>query len=151
MHGILQLLLILSVGQAADLTVGSATAKPGQRATGFIQVPAGTDAASNIPIIVINGASAGPKLALVAGSHGTEYASIVALARLAQVIDPSSLSGALIIVPLVNPASFLQKVPHLNPTDDEHEPPLPGQAGRDPDPNAYPGRSGSRLSTSATT
>ncbi len=120
MRGILQLLLILSVGQAADLTVGTATAKPGQRATGFIPVPAGSDAASNIPVIVINGASAGPKLALIAGSHGTEYASIVALAKLARAIDPSSLSGALIIVPLVNPASFLQKVPHLNPVDNKN-------------------------------
>ena len=31
--------------------------------------------------------------------------------------EPSQLSGAVIIVPLVNPASFAQKVPHLNPVD----------------------------------
>jgi len=116
----LRLFLILSVAHAADLTVGTATARPGQRATGFIQVPAGVDAASSIPVIVINGATAGPKLALVAGSHGTEYASIVALAKLAQSIDASGLSGALIIVPLVNSASFLQKVPHLNPIDNKN-------------------------------
>ena len=93
---------------AADLTVGTAVAKSGQRATGFIQVSAGADAASSIPVIVINGASAGPKLALVAGSHGTEYASIVALTKLAQSVDPAQLSGALVIVPLVNGSSFLQ-------------------------------------------
>jgi len=114
------LFLILTVGHAADLTVGTAVAKSGQRATGFIQVSAGADAAASIPVIVINGASAGPKLALVAGSHGTEYASIVALSKLAQSVDPAQLKGALVIVPLVNVASFLQKVPHLNPIDNKN-------------------------------
>jgi predicted deacylase len=111
-------MLILSVaGRAADLTVGTATARIGQKVTGFIQVPAGVDAASNIPVIVIQGAKPGPTLALVAGSHGTEYASILALQKLAQSVDPAGVSGAVIVVPLVNPASFAQKVPHLNPVD----------------------------------
>ena len=103
--------------RAADVSVGTATARPGQKATGFIQVPAGVDPAVNIAVIVVNGAKPGPTLALVSGSHGTEYASIVALQKLARSADPSELSGALIIVPLVNPASFVQKVPHLNPVD----------------------------------
>jgi len=115
------LTLILTVtGLAADLTVGTATARSGQKSTGVIQVPAGTDAATNIPVIVVNGAKPGPTLALVAGAHGTEYASIIALERIAQFANPSTLSGALIIVPLVNLASFAQKVPHLNPTDNKN-------------------------------
>ena len=102
---------------AADLTVGSATAASGRKATGFIQVAAGVDGAAGIPVIVVNGAKPGPTLALVAGSHGTEYASILALQKLAQSADPGELSGALIVVPLVNLASFAQKVPHVNPVD----------------------------------
>ena len=102
---------------AADVTVGTATAHMGQRVTGFIQVPGGVDAATNVPVIVINGAKPGPKLAVVAGSHGTEYASIIALERLGQSVSPAALSGTLIIVPLINLASFAQKVPHLNPVD----------------------------------
>lgn len=101
----------------ADVSVGTATARESQKATGFIQVPAGVDAATNIPVIVINGAKPGPKLALVAGSHGTEYASIIALEKLAQAVHAEDLAGTLIIVPLVNLASFHQKVPHLNPVD----------------------------------
>ena len=54
---------------------------------------------------------------MVAGSHGTEYASIIALEKLAQSVNPAELSGTLIIVPLINLASFAQKVPHLNPVD----------------------------------
>jgi predicted deacylase len=102
---------------AATLTVGTASAPAGQRANGFLQVPAGVDAAASIPVIVINGAKAGPTLALVAGAHGTEYASIIALERIAQQANPAEMSGALILLPLLNQASFAQKVPHLNPID----------------------------------
>lgn len=111
------LALLPLLAQAADFTVGSATARPGTKATGFIAVPAGVDAAASIPVIVIHGAKPGPVLALAAGSHGTEYASIIALQKLAQEADPAELAGALIVVPLVNVASFLQKVPHVNPVD----------------------------------
>ncbi|HTS48241.1 MAG TPA: M14 family metallopeptidase [Bryobacteraceae bacterium] len=102
---------------ASDLTVGTATARPGQKSTGVLAVPAGVDAASSLAVIVINGAKPGPTLALVSGSHGTEYASIIAMEKLADSIDPAQLTGGVIIVPLVNPASFAQKVPHLNPVD----------------------------------
>src|ERR1017187_4981609 len=112
MAGLLPFLLV-----AADFTVGSATARTGQKATGYIGVPAGVDAAASIPVIVVNGARPGPVLALVAGSHGTEYASILALQKLAQAADPAELSGTLIIVPLINVPSFAQKVPHVNPVD----------------------------------
>jgi predicted deacylase len=117
MRGILVLLMLVELGQAADVAVGTAKAPAGQKATGFIQVPAGADAATNIPVIVVNGAKPGPKLALIAGSHGTEYASIIALEKMAQSADPAGLSGTLIIVPLINLASFAEKVPHLNPVD----------------------------------
>src|ERR1700682_1299907 len=111
------LLSMLALANAADVTVGTATARAGQKANGFIQVAAGVDAATDIPVIVIHGAKPGPTLALVAGAHGTEYASIIALEKLAQSTSPAGLSGTLIVVPLVNVASFLQKVPHLNPVD----------------------------------
>ena len=113
-------LALAAAGFAADLNVGTATVRSGQKATGVIQVPAGVDAAATIPVIIVNGARPGPTLALVAGAHGTEYASIIALEKLAQIADPAGLSGALIIVPLVNVASFAQKVPHLNPVDNKN-------------------------------
>src|SRR5579875_3238387 len=94
--------LLFGIAQAQELTVGTATARPGAKAFGMIEVPAGSDAAAKIPVIVINGAKPGPTIAMVAGSHGTEYASIIALQQLAQTADPARISGALIIVPLVN-------------------------------------------------
>src|SRR6516164_3594939 len=114
------LTMVLAMGtatSAATLTVGTASAPLGQRANGFLQVPGGVDPAASIPVIVINGAKAGPTLALVAGAHGTEYSSIIALERIAQQANPAEMSGAVIVLPLLNQASFAQKVPHLNPID----------------------------------
>src|SRR5579864_4651136 len=101
----------------AGFSVGTASAAAGQKATGFIEVPAGADAATSIPVAVIRGAKPGPVLALVSGSHGTEYASIIALEKLIPALDPAQVSGTVIIVPLVNLQSFDQKVPHVNPVD----------------------------------
>ncbi|MGA7410988.1 MAG: succinylglutamate desuccinylase/aspartoacylase family protein [Bryobacteraceae bacterium] len=125
----LGVLLALGVaGHAADVTVGTATAATGQKATGYIEVPAGVDAATSVPVIVINGAHAGPTLALISGVHGTEYASTVALAQLAARVDPSDLSGTLVILPLLNVASYLQKVVHVNPVDKKGVGGYPGKA-----------------------
>jgi uncharacterized protein len=104
-------------GAQTSFSVGTATAAPGQKAFGVIDVPARADAAASIPVAVFQGAKAGPVLALVSGSHGTEYASIIALERLIQTIDPAQISGTVIVLPLVNLSSFEQKVPHLNPVD----------------------------------
>lgn len=118
----LSLILIGSVatlsGQnRATFTVGTATAARGQKATGTIEVPAGSDAALSIPVAVFHGAKPGPVLALVSGAHGTEYVSIIALERLIGQLNPAELSGTVIIVPLINIPSFEQKVPHVNPVD----------------------------------
>ena len=104
-------------GDQAVFTVGTAQASRGQTATGAIEVPSGSDAALSIPVAVVHGAKAGPVLALLAGAHGTEYASIIALEKLIAEIDPAQLTGTVIIVPLLNVPSFQQIVPHLNPVD----------------------------------
>jgi len=101
----------------AVFTVGTATARRGQKATGAIEVPPGSDAGTSIPVAVIHGSKPGPVLALVSGAHGTEYSSIIALEKLIDTLDPNQISGTVIIVPLVNIASFEQKVPHVNPID----------------------------------
>ena len=103
--------------QDAPFTVGTASAVRGAVAYGELKVPAGSDAALSMSVAVVNGARTGPVVAFVAGSHGTEYASIVALARLIGRIDAKALSGTVIIAPLLNVASFEQMTVHLNPID----------------------------------
>src|SRR3954463_13424160 len=114
---VMLLSLYLGAASAQTFTVGTANAARGQKATGTIEVPAGVDAALSIPVAVVNGAKPGPVLALVAGSHGTEYTSIIALEKLIGMLNPNEISGTVIIVPLINIQSFEQKVPHLNPVD----------------------------------
>jgi predicted deacylase len=112
------LLCCLSLAQdRSTFTVGNATASRGQKVTGVIPVPAGIDAATNIPVAVVHGSKPGPVLALVSGAHGTEYTSIIALERLIGLLNPTEISGTVIILPLVNIRSFEQKVPHVNPVD----------------------------------
>jgi predicted deacylase len=102
-----------------SFTVGTAAAAPGQKSNGYLEVPAGVDAATNIPVVVVNGAKPGHVLALVTGAHGTEYVSIIAVEKLIQQLDPAQVSGTIILLPLVNIASFEQKVPHVNPIDNK--------------------------------
>ena len=109
----------LIVSAQSSFTVGTASAAPGQKATGYLEVLAGVDAATNIPVVVVNGAKPGKVLALVSGAHGTEYVSIIAIEKLIAQLDPVQLTGTVILVPLVNIASFEQKVPHVNPIDNK--------------------------------
>jgi predicted deacylase len=116
--GLMLLLTVVAAGQdRRTFKVGTASANRGQKVTGTIEVPAGSDAALSIPVAVVHGAKPGPVLALVAGSHGTEYASIIALEKLIAQLNPAEIAGTVIIVPLINIPSFEQKVPHLNPVD----------------------------------
>jgi predicted deacylase len=117
--GIFLLLPLFAQAQALPFSVGTATAAPGQKSAGYLEVPAGVDAATNIPVIVINGEKRGLVLALVAGAHGTEYTSIIAIEKLINLLDPSQISGTVILLPLVNIQSFEQKVRHANPIDNK--------------------------------
>jgi uncharacterized protein len=109
----------ISLRAQESFTVGTASAALGQKATGYLEVSAGADAATNIPVVVVNGARPGKILALVSGAHGTEYVSIIAIEKLIAQIDPAQVTGTVILVPLVNIASFEQKVPHVNPIDNK--------------------------------
>src|SRR3979411_1165116 len=112
---LLSLITFWSAGVLAQngFTVGTSTAAPGQKATGILEIPAGADAATSIPVVVVRGAKPGPVLALVSGAHGTEYASIIALEKLIQTLDPTQVSGTVIILALVNLAPFEPKAPPL--------------------------------------
>jgi uncharacterized protein len=103
--------------QTTPFTVGSATAAPGTTAYGFIAIPAGSDSALEIAVAVIRGAKPGPVVAFVAGSHGTEYTSIIAMQKLISRIDGRTLGGTVIVLPLLNVASFETMTPHVNPVD----------------------------------
>ena len=70
-------------GIMSTFTIGSVSAAAGAVASGALTVPARTgDSGTTIPFSIIHGNAPGPVLALVAGTHGSEYVPIIALQRL---------------------------------------------------------------------
>jgi uncharacterized protein len=97
--------------------IASASIAPGSREDFRIRVPEGSDGATFIPLTVIHGAKPGPVLAVVAGVHGFEFASILAAERLAEQVDPATLSGTLVLVRVANINGFEGRSPNVNPVD----------------------------------
>ena len=108
------------VAQERSFTVGPLVARPGERVSGFLPVPAGVDAGTEIPVTVIHGAKPGPVLALIAGTHGYEYAPIIALQKMRAEIDPGQLSGTVILVHVANLPSFLGRTIYYSPIDNKN-------------------------------
>lgn len=100
-----------------SFAVGQVTAPAGQRASGFLEVPAAVDEGTRIPITVINGTNTGPVLALIAGTHGYEYPPITALQQVRRELDPTELSGTVVLVHVANMPSFLGRTIYYSPTD----------------------------------
>ena len=97
----------MSTQTGESLTVGTATAAPGQIVRGAIPGP---DLAGGvkveIPVVVFNGAGAGPTFWVNAAIHGDEPEGPLACALAARRIDPAALHGAVVLVPCVNPMAF---------------------------------------------
>jgi predicted deacylase len=114
--------LMLLTGQAlaaapAPFAIAGERVAPGTRADLRIAVPAGVDGETFIPVSVIHGDEPGPVLAMVAGVHGFEFASILAAERLAERVDPAGLKGTLVIVRIANIPGFEGRSPNVNPVD----------------------------------
>jgi len=85
----------------------------GSKKHGFLVVGETATDEVKIPLMVVNGSSPGPTLCLVAGTHATEYAGIVAATEMYCNSDPKSLSGRLIIIPVLNMPSFQDRIPYV--------------------------------------
>ncbi len=103
--------------QPAPFVIAGESVTPGSRADFRIIVPEGSDAETFIPVTVVHGAKPGPVLAVVAGVHGFEFASILAAERLAERVDPTRLSGTLVLVRVANISGFEGRSPNVNPVD----------------------------------
>jgi len=120
----LALLLLLAAGvvsawaqEPAPFTVGGVTARAGQAVSGYIEVPAGADSASRIPITVVRGARGGPVVAFIAGTHGAEVQPVLALQRVRRRLDPVQLKGTVVLVHVANPPSYFGRTVYYSPVD----------------------------------
>lgn len=100
------------------LTAGLQAQAPGVSYT-KIDIQQGNDSATWVPIVTIRGIASGKTVAILSGAHGTEYASIIAAQGVVARINPAKLSGTVIVVPLINRASFERMRVHTNPVDEK--------------------------------
>ncbi len=85
------------------ITVGDVTVRPGRRGRihlPFAKVATGSD--ETLPVAVINGRSSGPHVWLSAAIHGDELNGTEIVRRVMRRLDPKTLRGAVIAVPIVN-------------------------------------------------
>ena len=114
------------------LGVGSAVAQAGEVASGWIEVPGGADpadAGTRIPVSVAHGAKPGPVLGLIAGTHGYEYTSILALQQVLPRLIPARMSGSVILVHMANPPTFYGRRIYYGPDGKNLNRVYPGSAG----------------------
>ncbi len=57
-------------------------------------------------MFVVRGRASGPPAAVTAGVHGDEYEGVAAVGDLTNALDPVTLRGTLILVPVANPTAF---------------------------------------------
>jgi hypothetical protein len=83
----------------------------------LIEVPAGRDAGTIIPVSMLRGDRPGPVLALIAGNHGYEYPPVLALQKFPGLIRPAEISGSILMVHVANMPSFLGRSVYFSPID----------------------------------
>ncbi len=98
--------------------LGTARAEPGEMDTGELDIGESRDGGTvSLPVAVINGTRTGKTLYLQAASDGDELNGVGVLQRVVPQIDPTELSGAILIVGIANYYAF-QRGEHRNPIDD---------------------------------
>jgi predicted deacylase len=118
----------VAAAQELPLRVGGVTARRGEKASGWLEVPDGVDSGARLPVSVVHGARPGPVLALIAGTHGYEYTSIVALPRVLARLDPARMTGSVILVHMANPPAFYGRRIYFNPDGKNLNRVYPGRA-----------------------
>lgn len=103
-------------GTDGELALGAIRAARGTRATGHVAVDLG-DATVEVPVVLVNGAAPGPRVAVTSGVHGAEYVSIAAHRRVAMELDPVVVRGSLVSVLVANPAAFAARSIYVDPLD----------------------------------
>lgn len=73
--------------------------------------------AISVDVVHIGHNAPGPHLAVIAAMHGTEYASVAALGRLIQTLNPATVQGTLTLVPVANQLAFESRTMYVCPPD----------------------------------
>lgn len=90
-----------------NLDIAGISVAPGTRKRHRIELVELADGTPvNIPLDLINGAHPGPRLYLGAAIHGDEVNGVAILSQALSAIDPDTLRGSIVCVPVQHPLSF---------------------------------------------
>lgn len=96
------------------IEIGGVTIAPGERKRTEIPVARLlTQTLLSIPVTVVNGIEDGPKLWLSAAIHGDEINGVEIIRQVLEQVEPESLHGTLIAVPIVNIFGFIEQSRYL--------------------------------------
>jgi len=70
--------------------------------------------------VAIRGTGPGPTALVTAGIHAAEYTGIEAAIRLGRTIDPGTVRGTILILPLLNRPGFYERSIYVNPEDGDN-------------------------------
>jgi uncharacterized protein len=99
-----------------NLVVANESAAPGEKKSVILEFPV-DGKPYQLPMFLVNGAEDGPTLVATGGIHAAEYASIAAALEVGHGLDPKTLSGQVIIIPVVNMMGFKARSIYVNPLD----------------------------------
>ncbi len=89
------------------MKVGNLEAKPGEHVFGYLKTGAGRSGLSpDVPVHLFAGAEPGPTLLVQGAIHGAEVIGSIAVLNFVGDLDPTTLRGNVIAVPVVNRAGF---------------------------------------------
>jgi predicted deacylase len=89
------------------LEVAGLSAAPGTMVRGSTEYVELADGAPvSLPLLLINGAKDGPRMYLGAAIHGDEVNGVAILFRALAEVDPTTLAGSIVCVPVQHPLAF---------------------------------------------
>lgn len=101
----------------ATISIGSIRCAPGEKAKGYVGAVTRVDGTSlGLPVLVVNGRHDGPVLVVDGAIHGDEPEGTLAIQQVARGLDPATLRGAFIGVPVMNVGAF-EAMARGNPRD----------------------------------
>jgi len=90
---------------------------PGKRRADYFGWPDAALAGLRFPYFALRGREPGPTVLVISGIHGGEYPGPLGAIALGRELDPATLRGALLILPLVNLPAFWARAAFVTPGD----------------------------------
>lgn len=100
-----------------SLSIGGVEVPPGTCGRGYLRVSEASTHEVKLPWVAFNGFFPGPTLCILGGVHSLECAPIEGLFRIIEELDPTTIMGRLIIIPVVNTTGFNSRTSYENPWD----------------------------------